>query len=172
MSYYRIAGNFHKAEIFAIFTIKHQLAKICSHENFFLQNVLADESSTVPLSRRSSKLSESWPILSSKHWANCGNFLRPTINCKYILGVSSLPLAWQFYSLCCICIVHWYTLALGLYWELCFSPTQPLGKQADWQLHCYSDQDYKDGKVSQGTKVSYHRIGLSGAYCCLAHTAY
>ena len=68
---------------------------------FFLQNVLADESSTVPSSCRSSKLSESWPILSSKHRANCGNFLWPTINslnCEYILGVSSLPLAWQFFT--------------------------------------------------------------------------
>ena len=59
MSYYRMVGNFHEAEIFAIFTVKHQLAKICSRENFFLQNVLADKSSTVPLTRRSSKLSKS-----------------------------------------------------------------------------------------------------------------
>ena len=98
---YRIAENFREAEIFAIFMIKHQLAKICSHENFFLLNVLADELSTVPSSRRTSKLSESWLILSSKHQANCGNFLRPTINsqnCEYILGVSSLRLAWQFFT--------------------------------------------------------------------------
>ena len=59
MSYYCIVGNFHEAEIFAIFMIKHQLAKICSPKKILLQNVLADESSTVPSSRRSSKLSES-----------------------------------------------------------------------------------------------------------------
>ena len=33
---YRIVGNCREAEIFAIFTIKCQLAKICSRENFFL----------------------------------------------------------------------------------------------------------------------------------------
>ena len=57
---YRIAGNFHEAEIFVIFAIKHQLAKICSRKKIFLQNFLADnELSTVPLSRRSSKSIES-----------------------------------------------------------------------------------------------------------------
>ena len=58
---YRIAGNFREAEIFAIFAIKRQLAKICSRENFFLQKFLADElrtPSTVCLSRRSSKSTE------------------------------------------------------------------------------------------------------------------
>ena len=56
---YRIAGNFCEAEIFAIFAIKHQLAKFCSRENLLLQKFLADESSTVPSSRRSSKSTES-----------------------------------------------------------------------------------------------------------------
>ena len=58
---YRIAGNFREAEIFAIFAIKRQLAKICSRENFFLQKFLADELrtlSTVCLGRRSSKSTE------------------------------------------------------------------------------------------------------------------
>ena len=63
---YRIAGNFREAEIFAIFAIKRQLAKICSRENFFLQKFLADELRTVTpstcsafkLSRRSSKSTE------------------------------------------------------------------------------------------------------------------
>ena len=97
MSYYRIVGNFREAQVFAIFTIRYQLAKICSHKKFFLLNVLADESSTVPSSRRSNKLSESWPILSSKHR---GNFSWPTINSPqlYILRVSSFPLAWQFFT--------------------------------------------------------------------------
>ena len=56
---YRIAENFCEAEIFAIFAIKHQLAKFCSRENLLLQKFLADESSTVPSSRRSSKSTES-----------------------------------------------------------------------------------------------------------------
>ena len=58
---YRIAGNFREAEIFAIFAIKRQLAKICSRENFFRQKILADElrtPSTVCLSRRPSKSTE------------------------------------------------------------------------------------------------------------------
>ena len=53
MSYYRIVGNFRD------FHDQTPARKICSHENFFLQNVLANKSSTVPSSRRSSKLSES-----------------------------------------------------------------------------------------------------------------
>ena len=63
-STYRIVGNFCEAEIFAIFAIKHQLAKICSSANFFLHKFLADKSSTVPSSRRSSKSPANWPILS------------------------------------------------------------------------------------------------------------
>ena len=58
---YCIAGNFREAEIFAIFAIKGQLAKICSRENLFLQKFFADEPRTpsrVCLSRRSSKLTE------------------------------------------------------------------------------------------------------------------
>ena len=43
---YRIAGNFREAEMFAIFVIKRQLAKICSRENFFLQKFIVDEMRT------------------------------------------------------------------------------------------------------------------------------
>ena len=58
---YRIAGNFHEAEIF---TIKPQLAKICSCENFFLQKFLADKlrmPNTVCSSRRSSESTKNCP---------------------------------------------------------------------------------------------------------------
>ena len=37
---YRKVGNFCEAELFASFVIKHQLAKICSCEKFFLQKFL------------------------------------------------------------------------------------------------------------------------------------
>ena len=40
---YRTAGNFRETEIFAIFAIKRQLAKICSREKFFHEKFLADE---------------------------------------------------------------------------------------------------------------------------------
>ena len=55
---YCIAGNFCKAENFPI---KHHAAcEVCSHETFFLQKFLADESSTT---HRSSKSTEKWPVL-------------------------------------------------------------------------------------------------------------
>ena len=59
---HRIARNFFEA---GIHMMKHQLAKICSHKHFFLHKFHADnESNTVPSILRSSKLTESWPILS------------------------------------------------------------------------------------------------------------
>ena len=51
---YRIAGNFREPEIFTIFAIKRQLAKICYRENFFFQKFLADELRTVTPSTCSS----------------------------------------------------------------------------------------------------------------------
>ena len=59
---YCIVGNFHEAEIFAIFAIKHQLVKISSCEHFFLQTFLADNKlrklSTMSSSRGTSNLTE------------------------------------------------------------------------------------------------------------------
>ena len=61
---YRLhSGKFFcEAEIFVIFVIKHQLAKISSGENFFLQKFYADDElrkpSTLSSSRRTSNLTE------------------------------------------------------------------------------------------------------------------
>ena len=72
-----------------------------AHENLF-QNVLADESSTVPSSHRSSKLivrKLTYFVVEALSKLEIFRDLQSTrCNCEYILGVSSLPLAWQFFT--------------------------------------------------------------------------
>ena len=101
MSYYRIVGIFHEAEIFAIFMIKHQLAKICFHENFSSKMFL--------LTSRAQCLRVANPVNCQKVDLFCHRSIEQTVeifhvlqstrrNCECILGVSSLPLAWQFFT--------------------------------------------------------------------------
>ena len=71
----------YSGKFFAIFAIKHQLAKIFSRENFCLQTFLADnELSTVLLSRISSKSTEFDVFCRTSIEQTAENFSRPTIN--------------------------------------------------------------------------------------------
>ena len=98
---------FARQKFFAIFAIKHQLAKICSHENFSRENfslhkLLADnESSTVPSSRDpvNRRKVDLFCRRSIEQTAEIFRDLRSTRrNCEQIIEVSSLPLAWQFFA--------------------------------------------------------------------------
>ena len=95
MSYYRIVGNFRD------FHDQTQARKICSHENFFLQMFL--------LTSQAQCLRVVDPVNCQKVDLFCRRSIKQTAeifrnlrstrhNCKYILGVNSLPLAWQFFT--------------------------------------------------------------------------
>ena len=102
---YRIAGNFHVAEIlrqkFSWFSQSISQKKICSHENFFLQKLFADDELRKPSTLLASNSTKNWPMLSWKHQANAKSFATNTQlacrhhNCEWILGVSSLPFAYR-----------------------------------------------------------------------------
>ena len=59
------------------------------------------------------------------------------------------------YSYCCICIVHWYTSAMGLYWEWSYPFIQPQLQSYLWRHHSQVKGADQENKISQGTIVSH-----------------